>query len=215
MSFVCTYPLCAFEADSRLTLVVHQRAHHANAPLPQSDDARPFKCPTCSYAGKTRRRLENHLKSCPATKVYQCTQCAFTTRHKGSFHTHQLRHVPERERPFQCPHCPRGLTTAVHLKEHIASYHQEAQFECRQCGKQYTCERIYKQHLARHQHQKMPAPFSCDHCDYETHDKRSFQRHTDSHFGVYRFSCPHCDYQCQQSQYLKAHCRRQHPTVSF
>ena len=56
--------------------------------------------------------------------------------------------------------------------------------------------------------------YSCEICDYQTHDRRNFKKHVKRHKGV-TYACNQCDYQATQQASLKPHIQSKHEGVKY
>jgi hypothetical protein len=77
----------------------------------------PIMCnPSTAYYRKNRESKKI---------VYQCPHCSYQTSNaKICLLNHiNAKHIPERERPFQCHECTRGFAQKAHLDKHLEVCH--------------------------------------------------------------------------------------------
>jgi len=92
-----------------------------------------------------------------------------------------VKKLRECEKPQQCPHCDKILSTASSLRVHIKTVHAKSEFievsVCGMCGREYETKKALKEHY-KTVHQGLTFP--CPVCKKEFGTKRSLIRHLDN-----------------------------------
>uniref|UniRef100_A0A4W4H400 Zinc finger protein 131 n=1 Tax=Electrophorus electricus TaxID=8005 RepID=A0A4W4H400_ELEEL len=115
---------------------------------------------------------------------------------------------------FRCDRCERSFKLFYHLKQHMKTHAAglEKPFVCKHCGKTYAREGALKQHLSsyhfdaeeqsRRQKKKVHV---CVYCNKEFDHFGHFKEHLRKHTGEKPFECPDCHERFARNSTLKCH----------
>lgn len=83
-----------------------------------------YKCESCSFVGKNRKHLANHVALNHSTRVYRCSLCAFVTRYQANFYRHR-RSIHKLNSANVCEMCGRLCESQDELVVHTSSEHPQ------------------------------------------------------------------------------------------
>ncbi|XP_005754062.1 zinc finger protein 513 isoform X2 [Pundamilia nyererei] len=102
-----------------------------------------------SLGGSSKRKGRNVDKASgvadPASKLYSCSLCTFTSRYSNHLKRHMRTH--DGQKPYRCPVCPYASAQLVNLQRHARTHTGEKPYRCHQCS--YACSSLGN--LRRHQ----------------------------------------------------------------
>lgn len=81
-----------------------------------------YKCDHCTFVGKNRKHLANHVALNHSTRVYRCTLCAFVTRYQANFYRHR-RSIHKLNSANVCEICGRLCDSQDQLVAHTSNDH--------------------------------------------------------------------------------------------
>jgi len=87
-----------------------------------------FQCKHCEKIFTSNSGLWYHSKKCGVAnpkKTHKCPHCDYTTSGPKCILQNHIysKHTAEKDRPFQCMHCPRGFSQKSHLNKHMKKEH--------------------------------------------------------------------------------------------
>ncbi|XP_052818727.1 zinc finger protein ZFAT-like [Mya arenaria] len=162
---------------------------------------KPFKCPLCPYACRSKNNLQAHMLRHSKDKPFQCGDCGKAYKSKTALRWHVRSHTGGKA--FKCDRCPYEAVQASHLKRHMETHDVIKKFVCGECQFSANTLGFLKVHYARfHKHidtSNLPtvamAPvqppgsevnaFKCLSCDYLFGNLSDLKRHlkTRHHFN--------------------------------
>ncbi|OHT14463.1 Zinc finger, C2H2 type family protein [Tritrichomonas foetus] len=166
-----------------------------NPPNPSETEA-TFECEVCQMTFKRESSLAAHFDALHASKIaaeYHCSECDFKNAHLGKFKQHLKKH----ENPEEL------------LKQAIDSRF----FICDKCSQKFRHFNTLRAHVAlEHENRK---PYSCDICDVEFKDIRSYKQHQAKH-EMYqnkelKYKCSNCEASFPKQIELFRHIKESHP----
>ncbi|XP_061697439.1 zinc finger protein 142 isoform X2 [Syngnathoides biaculeatus] len=234
---------CDFSCSSEATLRNHQRSKHQES-FETKEIGQAYRrihlthqCQLCSFAGKTRQLLAQHLlkehEESTLNKPLRCGSCTFACRHPLVLEQHLRSHegkpvykcgeckystgskqkitlhvrIHMGEKPYRCEICSYACVDPSRLKLHMRVHREEKKYLCPECG--YKCKwgTQLKYHMTKHTGEK---PYPCDQCDYRTNRADALQVHrVTRHCDVRAYVCEKCGKAFKTSFILKTH-QRQH-----
>jgi KRAB domain-containing zinc finger protein len=218
--------LCDFQAVTASKLRQHLMSH---------EKERPFACPTCPQAFRTRPKLRDHVRIVhEREKSLTCSECQATfARGRDLRKHHAARHA---KIVHPCDRCGKTFSCAQTLRVHQRNAHSERpQLICHRCALDAgTCKcsasgqaaaaankedlvqcplcekRLFARRMAGHLHyhrQSSLRPYICQQCSKTFTHAASLKRHALLHVGVKQFTCEQCGKQFYQKAAYETHCR--------
>lgn len=79
------------------------------------------KCPHCSFASSSLKRLREHIKTHDAARIVKCTVCQYTCNNATALRSHMMVH--NSDKPFTCSVCHYSCKQSGNLKKHMQNVH--------------------------------------------------------------------------------------------
>lgn len=140
-----------------------------------------------------------------ATEKKKCPYCP-TVCQESDLVRHMRKH--SEYKPFKCPHCNKGFSAKVHLKNHMIVHTKEKLYKCNYCNKDFTQKHRLDKHIRSHTGEK---PFECKHpgCKKRFDTNQNLKYHQRKHTGE-TYGCNHCDLSYTAKSSLTRHMRKMH-----
>ncbi|KAL4235227.1 hypothetical protein ACF0H5_006865 [Mactra antiquata] len=110
------------------------------------DDIKPFKCPLCSYACRSKNNLQAHMLRHSKDKPFSCNECGKAYKSRTALRWHVRSHFGKL---FKCTKCPYEATQRSHLKRHMQTHNVIKKYVCRECKFSANTLGFLKVHYAR------------------------------------------------------------------
>lgn len=154
----------------------HRNTHKRSASL----------CPECGKLFDTRFKLTQHIITIHNTEPVKCEVCSKVLKTKKILNEHMKTHlkseVGSRIPQAICPMCGLGLAQKGSLARHILLMHEKHKMV--PCNKTYTCSECSevlpnkgKYYSHRRMHRAMVDRFPCEVCGREFNKKQNLRRH--------------------------------------
>ncbi|XP_049585009.1 zinc finger protein 142 [Syngnathus scovelli] len=171
------------------------------------------RCQLCSFAGKTRQLLAQHLLDeheggPPSDKPLRCGSCAFVCRHPLVLECHLRSHGGKRM--YKCADCNYSTGNKQKITWHVRIHTGEKPYRCEHCG--YACvdpSRL-KLHMRVHRDEKK---YLCPECGYKCKWATQLKYHMTKHTGEKPHACDQCDYRSNRADALRTHRTTRHCDV--
>ncbi|KAG7304006.1 hypothetical protein JYU34_010926 [Plutella xylostella] len=157
-----------------------------------------YKCVICDKTLSTEASLVRHkilmhekrkhvgkVTGFGATRLYNCTECSYSTPHSQTLVNHMRKHSGER--PYHC-HCGKSFTQASALTAHSKIHSNITYYTCPTCGKQFKLACALKKHFKVHEE----GTYRCRLCAKNLKSKETFESHMRRHYNVHNYSCENC-----------------------
>ncbi|XP_061162603.1 zinc finger protein ZFAT-like isoform X2 [Saccostrea echinata] len=102
------------------------------------EGVKPFKCPLCPHACRSKNNLQAHMLRHSNEKPYTCTDCNKAYKSKTALRWHVRSH--KSGRLFKCSKCPYEATQAAHLRRHMEIHNVIKKYACQHCS--YTANTL-------------------------------------------------------------------------
>lgn len=83
-----------------------------------------YRCESCTFIGKNRKHLANHVALNHSTRVYRCSLCAFVTRYQANFYRHR-RSIHKLNSANVCEMCGQLCDNQDELVAHTSNEHPQ------------------------------------------------------------------------------------------
>lgn len=83
-----------------------------------------YRCESCTFVGKNRKHLANHVALNHSTRVYKCSLCAFVTRYQANFYRHR-RSIHKLNSANVCEICGQLCDNQDELVAHTSNEHPQ------------------------------------------------------------------------------------------
>ncbi|KAI1900085.1 hypothetical protein AGOR_G00046400 [Albula goreensis] len=124
--------------------------------------------------------------------------------------------ISQLDNMFRCDKCDRAFKLFYHLKQHMRTHTAggERPYVCRHCNKTYAREGALKQHLNSYHYDaeeqsRRQRPQKrlhvCEYCDKQFDHFGHFKEHLRKHTGEKPFECPDCHERFARNSTLKCH----------
>ena len=171
---ICNVP-CKDEAEVNL----HRELH-----LPGKGC---YRCLKCDKTFKKVTFLENHVWMHYDKTPFRCIYCAEYKNRNTCLYYHELIHLPESQKKFECNQCQFRTWTKIKLAMHVKNTHSDKRYHCNLCPAIYKNKPEFLYHkMKKHNGQFR---FTCDICGAGAVTQRDLNRHKESHENI---RCPVC-----------------------
>lgn len=174
---------------------------------------KPFVCTHpdgCVKTFSTISHLERHIATHDKVsdtpkvlKVYKCSYCDITYRHKFNLRIHEAVHTGNK--PYKCDQCEAAFILKGRLKKHSKTHSGYPCAECEFKGETWSALRKHKK-----SHRK-----KCPRCHKQFASEIFLQKHLSTHDQNHVFQCSQCSLSYKSSRNLNAHTRAVHDKVKF
>ncbi|XP_069113038.1 zinc finger protein ZFAT-like [Argopecten irradians] len=111
---------------------------------------RSYKCPYCDKVFiRANSELQKHIWIHEGIKPYKCPLCPYACRSKNNLQAHMLRHTEEK--PYSCSECGKAYKSQTALRWHVRSHKDGKLFKCDRCPYEATQRSHLKRHLQTHE----------------------------------------------------------------
>uniref|UniRef100_A0A8B9RAF6 Zinc finger and AT hook domain containing n=1 Tax=Astyanax mexicanus TaxID=7994 RepID=A0A8B9RAF6_ASTMX len=118
---------------------------------------KPFKCPICDYASRSKSNLKAHMNRHNTEKTHLCDLCGKKFKSKCTLKSHKLMHSADGKQ-FKCTECDFTAAQKPHLLRHMEQHASFKPFRCAHCH--YSCN--IPGSLKRHYNKKHPGEQYCN-----------------------------------------------------
>nr|CAI5823498.1 unnamed protein product [Callosobruchus analis] len=195
-----------------------------------SSSKKPSSCLHCDATFTNKVSLDNHVvKKHPnfiqsvTNKIYECTECSYTTSFKSNFNKHFRVMHPETgscKSLVRCSQCDAKFTNKESLDDHVVEKHPNFThqlYECTECIFKTTMKHMFYRHSSLHSksssnsepcHESLNSKTALDEHIVKTHPNLSVS------VGKKIFECPQCDFKAIGKRYLNNHMLTHSKTMS-
>ncbi|XP_060597542.1 zinc finger protein ZFAT-like [Ruditapes philippinarum] len=160
------------------------------------EGVKPFKCPLCTYACRSKNNLQAHMLRHSKEKPFTCWECGKAYKSKTALRWHVRSHDGKL---FKCDKCPYEATQKSHLKRHMETHEVIKKFVCGECKFSANTLGFLKVHYARfHKNINIQDIAQLGSAPIEVSQE------------VNTFKCISCDYLFGNLTDLKRHLRTRH-----
>lgn len=160
------------------------------------ENVKPFKCPICPYACRSKNNLQAHMLRHTKDKPFSCGDCGKAYKSKTALRWHVRSHDGKL---FKCDKCPYEATQRSHLKRHMETHNVMKKYVCGECKFSANTLGFLKVHYARF------------HKDVNVNNLPSMgSAPIEIAQDVNTFKCISCDYLFGNVSDLKRHLRTRH-----
>ncbi|KAL4238813.1 hypothetical protein ACF0H5_003520 [Mactra antiquata] len=131
-----TCQVCGHVFTSKTGLSNHIKHTHMNI--------RKYQCHMCPYAGKSAKRLKEHIMTHTGSHPYSCDQCSFTCVQAYQLTSHQRTHTGDK--PYKCTQCNFAAAWNVQLKDHVKVHSMNTSVLCEPCNIFFKNDKARKMH---------------------------------------------------------------------
>lgn len=157
---------------------------------------KPFKCPVCAYACRSKNNLQAHMLRHSKDKPFLCGDCGRAYKSKTALRWHVRSHDGKL---FKCDKCPYEASQRSHLKRHMETHDVIKKYVCSECKFSANTLGFLKVHYARF------------HKDVNINDLPALGSAPIEISGdVDTFKCLSCDYLFGNLTDLKRHLKTRH-----
>ena len=83
----------------------------------------PNVCPFCNRMCKDLRALKEHVKRRHTDRSYCCDECPKSFKNSNELKQHQITHLPDEQKPFECEFCNKKFCQKGQMTVHVKRYH--------------------------------------------------------------------------------------------
>lgn len=193
---LCPVKGCDFKTKFPNNIRHHLRSH---------SNVRPFACPDCSSAFKTKDQLNTHSTTHSDARPFQCSQCSFSAKRNWILTSHiATKHSDERK--YECDICGFKMKTRSDINKHKKTHIKERKYRCS------VCDKCFKFQSSLHKHRKYMhdvcelIPCTREGCDRKFKVKRDLLKHVKTiHEGIKDFECDVCSRRFSNKNNLDKH----------
>ncbi|XP_062977839.1 zinc finger and SCAN domain-containing protein 31-like [Elgaria multicarinata webbii] len=161
-----------------------------------------YKCTDCGRTFRHRSNLTGHKKIHTGEKPYQCSECGKSFSRTSNLLAHERIHSGEK--PFKCSDCGKRFSQSSSLLVHERVHTGEKPFKCSECGKSFSRSSIFREHKKIHTGEK---PFKCSGCGKSFSRKWYLLAHERIHTGEKPYQCSDCGKSFYHSSSLLSHAK--------
>ncbi|CAH1779573.1 unnamed protein product [Owenia fusiformis] len=120
---------------------------------------RVYKCPYCDKPYQNKD-LQKHIWIHEGIKPFKCPKCPHACRSKNNLANHMIRHSSEK--PFLCPHCGKAYKSRTAMRWHVRTHKDGKIFKCQKCSYEAIQKSHLQRHMETHDIQKRYMCSHCD-----------------------------------------------------
>ncbi|CAH1798301.1 unnamed protein product [Owenia fusiformis] len=110
---------------------------------------RPFLCPLCQKALKSKESLAQHMITHNSDKTFECPECGLCVKRLDTLQVHMRIH--QQKKPYNCDICHKGYTQKNalirHMETHSTSVMTGTLFNCSTCDESLTSRQALQNHI--------------------------------------------------------------------
>uniref|UniRef100_W5LEF6 Zinc finger and AT-hook domain containing n=1 Tax=Astyanax mexicanus TaxID=7994 RepID=W5LEF6_ASTMX len=144
------------------------------------EGVKPFKCPICDYASRSKSNLKAHMNRHNTEKTHLCDLCGKKFKSKCTLKSHKLMHSADGKQ-FKCTECDFTAAQKPHLLRHMEQHASFKPFRCAHCH--YSCN-IPGPGTASSETVMEQGGVKCPVCNYVYGTKWEMNRHLKSKHGL-------------------------------
>ena len=114
---------------------------------PKDKPDKPFECPHCGRAFKSKYNMQNHAQLHFSRKNFICEECGAAFHARKTLQSH-MAHVHSDRRDFHCMQCPLSFKTEKSLKGHLL-IHRGCTHKCVHCGSMFNRQNNLRRHIRK------------------------------------------------------------------
>ena len=189
---ICNVP-CKDKAEVNLHRKLHLRRKGS------------YECLKCDKTFRKWNYLEHHVWMHYDKTPFRCRYCAKYKTSGYGVYLHELHHLPESQKKFECNQCEFRSWTKGRLTSHIKNAHSNKRYNCNLCPATYKS----KPGLLHHKMKKHNGQFrfTCDICGAGAVTQQHLNRHKESHENIH---CPVCNKKLFRRRHLSLHMKNVH-----
>ncbi|KAJ8910029.1 hypothetical protein NQ315_003459, partial [Exocentrus adspersus] len=208
------------KSESNAEIPVVNNAVELKDPL----EIRWFKCDSCDYKTRWKRRLEKHMVVHKEINLYKCDWCDFKTKWKALLNSHVMEfHNNDSEiKWYKCDFCDYRSKRQTAMRSHVTlnhnrscrtlSHKQTKRFQCTLCNYRSNWKYAIRKHASlEHNEDSKIKWYKCDLCPYKTKYRSSLRTHKLVHMDdseIKWFHCHLCEYRSKYKYHFKSHIQR-------
>lgn len=136
-------------------------------------------------------------------KVYQCSECDYTTNYASSMSIHRRSHSGEK--PFKCEMCPEEFASSNARIQHSSKHNRKEKYTCPFCSLSSCTKTGIVKHFNFHEDTR---EYKCKDCDFATNKIEEYYKHGLTHYSREKdkkHTCGECEKKFSSLESLKKH----------